>query len=440
MPNSIRPRPSYTIALSDLNAFHGTDTRMYTLVTAYGLAVSKDSQWGTADLSTLTMQQIFNLYRKLFLQLNSNLLAQDIVVDFEIFRTEHSASTELLADMLQGLSNSALQTVPALPSYTAKRATFNDMFRAGYKVQATRPGLAPDSTSPIYERTELRITRNQTDMQRFHDHCLVTINGFFHQMETDGKYCYVPHGNKSAILSKDSQMGFVNFENIGKVKTVQITEQMIYKQNADSFLSKRVFIKMPEDTTGKTVLLVVGGYLYLPDGQTFTKAGETTYCVDFNHVPLLERYFESANYLDMGALNLEKNIKFPNQIKISDFLSDAKFTKYLTLPQSFFVIIDTPEITYERHFLRKNSFVGRYISPTEPKSTLMTGLGKVSEYWKEYGDNQWVLNVGQAYDMEYVAHTVLPGDISYMTDNTVPAHRYYLSQAYMLDFVASVPN
>ena len=277
-------------------------------------------------------------------------------------------------------------------------------------------------------------------MQRFHDYCLVTINGFFHQMETDGKYSYIPHGNQSAIMSKDSQMGFLNFETIGKVKTVQITEQMVYKQNADSFLSKRAFIKLPEDTTGKTVLLVVGGYLYLPDGQTFTKAGNETYCVDFNHVPLLERYFESANYLDMGALNLQKNIKFPNQINISDFLSDAKFTKYLTLPQSFFVIIDTPEITFERHFLQKNSFVGRYVSPTEPKSILMTGLGKVSEYWKEYGDNQWVLNVGQAYDMEYVAHTVLPGEISYMTDNTVPAHRYYLSQAYMLDFVASVPN
>ena len=57
-----------------------------------------------------------------------------------------------------------------------------------------------------------------------------------------------------------------------------------------------------------------------------------------------------------------------------------------------------------------------------------------------YGDGQWVLNVGQAYDMEYVAHTVKPGDVSYMTDNTVPAHRYYISQAYMLDFVASVPN
>ena len=445
MPNSIRPRPSYTIALSDLNAFHGTDTRMYTLVTAYGLTVSKDSQWGTADLSTLKMQEIFNLYRKLFLQLSSNLLAQDIVVDFEIFRTEYSASDLTLANMLQGLSNTALQTVPALPSYTAKRATFNDIFRAGYKVQATRPGSAPDTTSPAYEKTELRIQRTQTDMQKFHDYCLVTINGFFHQMETDGKYCYVPHGNRTAVTAKESQMGFVNFETIGKVKTVQITPAMVYKQNADSFLSKKAFIKQPVADANKTVLLVIGGYLYLPDGQTFFKTstddlGQSTYCVDFNHVPLLERYFESANYLDMGTLNLEQNIKFPNQIKLSDFLSDEKFIKYLTLPQSFFVIIDTPELTYERHYLRKNSFVGRYIAPTEPKSTLMTGLGKVSEYWKVYGDGQWVLNVGQAYDMEYVAHTVKPGDVSYMTDNTVPAHRYYISQAYMLDFVASVPN
>ena len=175
---------------------------MYTLVTAYGLMVSKDSQWGTADLSALKMQEIFNLYRKLFLQLSSNLLAQDIVVDFEIFRTEYSASDLTLTDMLQGLSNAALQTVPALPSYTAKRATFNDIFRAGYKVQATRPGSSPDTTSPAYEKTELRIQRTQTDMQKFHDYCLVTINcdcylAYFqfweviseeHGIQADGQY------------------------------------------------------------------------------------------------------------------------------------------------------------------------------------------------------------------------------------------------------------
>ena len=208
---------------------------MYSLVTAYGLAISKNSQWGTANLSALTMQEIFNLYRKLFLQLSNTVLAEDVVVDFEIFRSEHSASTETLDEMLQNLSNTALQTIPALPNYVAKRATFNDIFRAGYKVHSVKPGYAPDAVTPTHEKTELRINRNQTDMQRFHDYCLVSVNGFFHRTETDGKYAYVPHGGESAILSKDSHMGFINFENIGKVKTIPITEQMVYKQNSDSF-------------------------------------------------------------------------------------------------------------------------------------------------------------------------------------------------------------
>lgn len=413
---------------------------MYTLVTAYGLAVSKDSQWGTANLSALTMQEIFSLYRKLFLQLNNTMLTDDVFVDFEIFRSEYSASTQTLADMLQALPGVALTTIPAMPSYTAKRATFNDIFRAGYKVQAVKPGYGPDPMVPVHERTELRFTRTQTDMQHFYEHCLVSVNGFFHRIETDGKYCYVPGGGKSSIMSKDSTMGFVNFETIGKVKTIPITEAMVYKQNADSFLGKKAFIKLEEDTTNKTVLLVIGGYLYLPDGQTFFKTADKAYCVNFNHVPLVERYFESCNYIDMDELNLQKNIKYPTQINLSDFLSDAKFIKYLTLPQSFFVIIDTPELTYEQHYLRKNSFVGRYVSPTEPKSTLFTSLGKVAEYWKTYGDNQWVLQVNQSYDMQFLAHTTQPGDIQYMTDNTIPINRYYPSQAYMLDFVASVPN
>ena len=412
---------------------------MYSLVTAYGLAISKNSQWGTANLSALTMQEIFNLYRKLFLQLSNTMLTEDVVVDFEIFRSEHSASTETLDEMLQNLSNTALQTIPALPNYVAKRATFNDIFRAGYKVHSVKPGYAPDTMTPTHEKTELRINRNQTDMQRFHDYCLVSVNGFFHRTETDGKYAYVPHGGESAILSKDSHMGFINFENIGKVKTIPITEQMVYKQNSDSFLSKKAFIKLDEDTTDKTVLVVIGGYLYLPDGQTFLKTGDKSYCVNFNHVPLVERYFESCNYLNIGSLNLDKNIKYPTQIKLSDFLSDTKFIKYLTLPQSFFVVIDTPDLTYEQHFVRKNSFVGRYVSTQEPKSALFTSLGKVAEYWKTYGDGQWVMQVANSYDMQYLAHTTPPDAVQYAVDNTVPVNRYYPSQAYTLDFVASVP-
>ena len=61
---------------------------MYTLDFAYGSAATAQAQWSeidTAVLLQLPVNQIYNLYKKLYLTLSSPTLLEPINIDFDIF-------------------------------------------------------------------------------------------------------------------------------------------------------------------------------------------------------------------------------------------------------------------------------------------------------------------------------------------------------------------
>lgn len=411
---------------------------MYSLVSAYGLSSSPDSNWAPATVGSMTMAELFNRFWRLYLTLSSPFLAEDIYVDFEIFRSEAGASTETLTDFLTGLSNAALQTVPSVPEFETKKAHYFDAFRAGYKIDVIVPGTVPAASTRVADRTEVRIKRHNTDMQKFYDHCLVSINGFYHRMETDGEYCYIPNGGKSLLKSRQNQMGVLNFQDIGKIKIVPITQDMVYKQANESFLGHRAYVELNENVENKTVLAVIGGYLYKQDNLSFRATGTKAFCFDFNHVPLLERYFESLSYLDMSSLGLPTNVKFPDQIKIDEFFKDEHFIKYMTLPQSFFVIVDAPSLVYRKYPVRHNNFPGVFRTYKEPFLPLITGIGKVSEYWKQYAAGVWTLHVHNAVKYNRSFSSINPENIKFATDNSMPYRRYYNGQGYLLEIAADI--
>jgi hypothetical protein len=411
---------------------------MYTLVSAYGLSSSPDSNWAPATVGSMTMAEIYNRFWRLYLTLSTPVLADDIHVDFEIFRSQASSSTDTVDDFLAALSNTALQTVPEVPEFETKKISYSDAFRAGYKIDVTVPGTVPAASTRVADRTEIRIYRPNTDMRKFYEHCLVSVNGFFHRMETDDEYCYIPHGGKSLLKSRQNQMGYLNFQNIGKIKTVPITAGMVYKQENNSFLGHRAYVELNEDVEGKTVLAVIGGYLYKMDNLAFRATGTKSYCFDFNHVPVLERYFESFSYLDMSSLGLPTNVKFPDQIKIDEFFKDEHFIKYLTLPQSFFVIVDAPSLVYRKYPIRHNNFPGIFRTYKEPTLPLITGIGKVSEYWKQYAMGVWTLHVHNAVKYNRVFNSINPENVKFATDNSMPYRRYYNGQGYLLEIAADI--
>lgn len=415
---------------------------MYTLQSGYGVALALDAGWQEVQAATLgatPMNQIFNLYRKLYLTLTSTVFPDPLFVDVDIFRTEYLNTTDTLDTVLSNLTNDALETIDVIPQYETRQIVYEDAFRCGYKVETSAPASHPSSVVYPSDKTELRIQRVRTDMQKFYDYCMVSINGFWHRTDTDGEYAYVIDGGKSMLKARVNNMGFTSFEKIGKIKSIPITESMIYKLDDQDFVSRRVYFDLTgQDTTNKTVMAVIGGYLYLPDPAYIRQYSDNTWMIDFNGVPLLDRYFESLRYLDMSALSLSQYINNPEQINVAEFFSDEHFTKYLTMSQSFLVIVDTPQIYFNKHFIRHTKLPGMLTAYNEPKFPLITANGKVSEYWKAYEDGHWSITVQDAWLFNRQADSIKKSDIISMTEANLPYRTFYNSKGYFLEIGADV--
>lgn len=416
---------------------------MYTLVSGYGVPAALGYGWQdilAADLNALPLNQVASLYRKLYITLDAAALAEPIHVDYDIFRYAHINDTQTLETFLTNLPNDTLQTVPSIQRYETKQIRYEDAFRAGYKISVTAPYSDPSSVVHPSDRTEIRINRNNTDMRRFHDYCMVSVNGFWHCTDTDGINAYVLGGGKSLLKSKMNNIGFTSFEAIGKVKHVPITAGMIYKLDDEDYFSRRAYFDLSaQETEGKTVFAVIGGYLYMPDPAYVRQYSDNVWMIDFNGVPLLDRYFESLRYLDMSGLSLSQYINNPEQINKAEFFSDEHFEKYLTHQQSFFVILDAPQVYTQRHYLRHNNLPGMFTAYSEPKYPLITANGKVSEYWKIFEDGHWSINVHDSWWAHRQAATLKKENIISLTDANIPYKTFYNSNGYLLEIGADVP-
>lgn len=411
---------------------------MYTVTNVFGISNLPESRWSNLplnDFTILPVSQIFQTYRKIYLTLSANYQTEPIYVDMESFLIKYSAFTGTIDELLTDNGNASLVTIPTIPELNTKYAFYTDAFRSGYKVQIVGRNAAFGAMIPRADRKDLRIDRPdpETDMMDVYNNCLVSVNGLFHITDTDGDYLYVLDGGATSLKSRQNQIGIWSFKNIAQIKTKPIYPYMILNQGGTSDFSDRVYITVPEDTANKTTMIVVGGYLVRPEKGIFFPVGNNTFCLNVGRLPLLQRFYESLPYLDFSSLGLDYSTVNANQISLEQFYSNPVITKYLTLNQSFLVIVDKQDLFFNKHFIKHSNLPGMFTAFREPKQPLFTGYGKVSEYWKTEEDGQWSVTVQDSYLQNKVFNSVTAGVTTMVSDSNTPERTFYNSRGYLLE-------
>lgn len=408
---------------------------MYTFKKAVAIDKNINSRWKEVDISLLRIVDIFTVYRKIYVTLNNVFLPNSVFIDLDILRIEFSASELSFNDLLILIGNRTLETIPTIPDLTVKNVKFSDAFRAGYKITPQNIFASVTAELPPSEKTSLRIERHipETNMKTFYDNCLVTINGFFHRTDYDGTYAYALNANESLFKSKQNQIGFLSFLDIGKIEQVAIIPSMISKQDANSPLKDKTYIKLNRDITNKTVILVLGGYLLFTDGTSFWQTGDDTFAINFKAMPLLERYFESNPYINLKSLGLPASSDNISLINVHQFFTDEVLIKYMTLSQSFFIIVDTKSLFTNKIYLRPSALPGMFTAYKEPTLPLFVNYGRVAEYWKTHEDGHWAVNVQDSYLRNSVFSSKPEDQLVNISDSVLPLRTYYNSRGFLLE-------
>lgn len=408
---------------------------MYTIVKAEGIKNVIQSRWGDIDVSTIAVSELYIQYRMVYLTLTAVFLPDPIYVDMDVFRAKYNSFGGTVEDMLTDNGSATFPTIDEIPVKQTKYIHYSDMFRAGYDIDLTGRNAHPSALIPEIDKIDLRIARLNppTDMLDLYQHCLITVNGFFHLTDTDGEYLYVYEGGKSNYKSRRNQIGMISFKEIGKVKQVPITKEMLYRQQGQSSYHDKTYIQLNEDVTNKTVLLVLGGYLIFPEPTVFYPTGNDSYALSLGRLPLIERYYESFDAIDYTSLGIEHSSTNKSHINIAQFYSDQVIEKYLTMSQSFFVIIDTPEIFINKHYVQKTPIQGVYINGEKPDYPLVLGRGRMPEYWYRKENGQYAIDVVDGLLHRRVFQSAFPTDIKNTGDSDQPVPGTYNSSAYLLE-------
>lgn len=395
---------------------------MYTLVSAVGKLASSKGRWQDADIGNKIVSQIFIEYSSVIAVLSNPFIPNLVALDLEDIRGQAAGLNVTFNQFLIDNGGNALPTSNTLPKIDTKYATYMDAFHAGYSVTPIKMDTAIDTDLPASAKESIKLTRTTAtnDWKLFGESILPTVNGFYHLLDWDNTGAYVIDAMRTAYVSGRNQLGLHSFRELGKIKCLPIKRDMIYKQIDDQPLYDAAYLNVKDyDLSQYTVMLVIGGYLYIDEDQSYRVTGEHTIQFDFKNSSYINRFFESKPYLDFTSLELNTYPHNESQVMVEELMSDEVLTRYLTLSQSFIVLLDKKDVYVERETIKAAKIPGQYISGVYPKWPLQVGVGMMADYWAIADDGQWALNAFDGFFHNRVYYTRNPKELFAIADSRI---------------------
>lgn len=379
---------------------------MYSLHSAHVRVDRRNDRWEKKDLSTTTLLDLRNQYDEIWLFIDHYsfdapraLYFGDVMQD-----TYDDPNTLTLTEWLSQMGNLSLPFRGDVPRLNPHYVTYVHAWQAGYDFTPIGSPGALGQGGSRFDKADLYVSKPDVDPNFLGRHALFSVNGFYHISDFNSGGVYIRGGNRSVRHANDNQIGLLSFEDVGSIQCLPITKDMVTKIRDDIPLAKGAYITLPEslDTDNKTTLLVVGGYLQVL-GKTYTRVGDRTYRAQLEHMMLLERYYESREYLDYSSLGLANYEANPTLVSLDQINQDSVIEAYLTLPQSFIVVVDAPSFFQEFQPVEPAGLPGRYYSYEQAhRYPLIGAYGRALEYHTIQEDGVTVLattpNIRHNYD------------------------------------------
>lgn len=379
----------------------------YTYVTAHARSRNDASRLDEVDIGHTDLNDVFRTYSEIYVTLTHGPTEQTVYLNLNDVRAMMGLDTRFrtIVSWLTDIGNTALPTITTLPNMTARRAYYNEVYRAGYDVLPVDMNRHHDSPISRTERRDLLLRKEGVDFNHWWRYCMVTVNGMFHRVSGSADGLYVLNGNRSAQIANKTMVGLLSFREVGPMRTIPITPGMVYKNNPDQQYRNYAYVKLPESIEQKTVFLVLGGYLHAMDGQ-YTMLNDRVVRIDFNNLLLPDRIYDSRDRIDLSSLQLPETDHNEQHFGLDDLYSDQRILAYLTLSQSFFVVFDSPHLYTRRHYVENTGLPGRFLtSMPMPRYPLFSALGRCYDYLWFPKDDRVVLATEENHQHRYLFAT-----------------------------------
>lgn len=397
---------------------------MYSLKTAFARTKAKPNPWETQDFSATSIAYISEHYHRAWLQLEHSLLPGEYLLDFDHIAQTTTDPTQTISEYLTEVGMDALPTLVGTCSIQTQRSHYHDLYRTDLTIGA----LSADTSvqEPKFDNNYyLTLKHGSSTPQQIAESYLVSINGYLHRTDYDTDVVYVEDAINSSLISGERSVGLHHVGSLGKLTIVPITKPMV-DLRTDQTLYDLTTIRLPDmDLDKYTIGMSLGGYLHIASPKTVSRFGKDRLRVNWKSIPLVQRIMDSRLRLSMERLELTKALDNDALLDLEDLKSDRVLLNYLTLTQSFLILIENPDIAIRTTPAVNGPKYNQYYSYTPQNLSLISERGQFLEYWgiEEMGMFSYLVTDPTVFNWRY--ERMNKSEVKFATDGHIVAKPGY---------------
>lgn len=396
---------------------------MYVYVKAMLRKKNSDEPWKEVNIANMLLSTLFNDYSSGYIKLTNKYLSKPVYLDLQDFKAMEISTPDLTFNLwLSYIGNKTFVTNEVEPVYKEGEVTYCDAWQAGYNIQRMNRVNTDTENMVNSDLPNLHITKSGVSSDTLGQYALTLVNGYLHFSDIHKNGMKVFDGAKTIDKSGNNQIGILSFMNIGPIKQVKITEQMISSTHDAASLSRGLFLNLDQDITKYKVLMSIGGFLhYGKDCFSIVNTEEGIIRVDIDSINIHEKLLLAMKDIefDEGALGISEH--FPDSIVKEKILSDSSLKHFFTHNTSFVILVDTEIMSVEREMMDNVNLLHMYEYHTKPTRPMIDYYGRMPIYHFIKEVDKYVIKVNPQI-ASFFNYKSTEGNYNRINDVTAPTH------------------
>lgn len=348
---------------------------------------------------------------------------------------QHLRYSDLVVDAwLESLGNEGLPLKEGRIHFDEVDAPYEDAWRAGCSITPIHRHYHQDQSIPDSDKKDLLIEHPGATGVEMREQCLVTVNGFFHYTGAREEGLQVIDGAVNGRKCNDNRVGLWALGELGKLSLHRVRKEHLVNRAGDPYRNGVTLQLDPNiDLKGKSVFLVLGGVFHYTDHYV-KRIGEHLFRVDMAQYPFPQHVFDLERHYDLSRMKHyhDRSTVNETQVAVEELYSDPSIETFFTLPCTFFVVVDAPEVFYEEIRLESTQLPGVVKSPVVPRYPLKHRLGRFVEYWSRRDAEEIKFYFSDDYETYYTFETTHWKDQNSIDASRVPAKPYDYGRAFLV--------
>lgn len=351
---------------------------MYQFNRSVARLIGDEHTWETPDIGVMPCNQIFTKYREIYAVLQNTYIEGALTLDLSKIRTKIETLSMTFDEWLVQNANTALPTTEGIPTVTYLSSRYGDAYDAGYSLKGTDSRYSPEMVVTPEHQVDILLSRADTDYSKLVKNCLFTVNGLFHRASASQDGVYLVKGGECCNLVNDIQVGIFNLQDVSSFECLSFMSGYFKKPVKLLDYKDKIYIRFPRKLSGKSLFLVLGGFLITPNQGAFKLINDDTLMVNMNRIPYHRFFFETLKRANVDSMALDSTGDDRRSVKELD--SDEAIKQYFLLPHSFLVVLDSQDITVRESRVGDMGIPGRWEYHTYPQGVLRASDGTHPEY------------------------------------------------------------